>query len=62
MEKKEKDNQTTASEAEGLPEIAEPRYKRSFFLILLVSVLLLLATHVYFQMRKPTSKTEFSVE
>jgi type IV secretion system protein VirB10 len=62
MNKKKTNQETTPPSTEGLPEIAEPHYKRSFFLILLAGVLLLLATHVYFQMRKPTYKTEFSVE
>lgn len=62
MEKKEKDNQTTTSPAEGLPEIAEPRYKRSFLLVILVGLLFLLITHFYFHVRKTSDKTEFSVE
>jgi type IV secretion system protein VirB10 len=50
------------SSTEGLPEIAEPRYKKPALLILLGGLLLLLFTHFYFHSKKTTHKSEFSVE
>ncbi|BBB14780.1 type IV secretion system protein VirB10 [Candidatus Rickettsiella viridis] len=62
MKKKEKNNETTPSSTEGLPEIAEARYKRPFLLVILGGLLVLLATQFYFHARKISNKTEFSVE
>ncbi len=61
MKKKETNKETVAPSTEGLPEIAEPRYKRPFLLVILGGLLLLLSLH-FFHARKTTDKTEFFVE
>jgi type IV secretion system protein VirB10 len=51
-----------APSPEGLPEIAEPRYKKPALLVILGGLLWLLVTHFYFNRGKTNPKTEFPVE
>ncbi|WP_218813347.1 TrbI/VirB10 family protein [Rickettsiella endosymbiont of Dermanyssus gallinae] len=53
-------SQTPSSE--GLPEITEPAGKKRVLLVILGGLLLLLVTHFYFNAKKTTPKSEFSVE